>query len=221
MKKKPFAVIVVIAVALVVGAGALLLSTESRFIPDAFTEGRNKGAQSVQTIAEMIDESLKALKEISDYDRRGDLASAVYLINKELTSTSGRQEEARSLASAMEQMARAIPEIKPTSAQQTALEAVSAQVAAVSRLVTYNQYLADLFNLLQQRVRGEKNATTEKVQKLVEKLNDEASAINELNAQFSKSLAQFDAIFKIEPAITAAPTGALPPGVTVTPIPVP
>ncbi|MDO8601898.1 MAG: hypothetical protein Q7R62_02100 [bacterium] len=196
MKKKAFAAVIVIVIALAFGALSLLLGGEAYVIPGSFTRGREQGAESAQAITTIINESLKTLADVSAYERRGDLASALYLIRNEINATGSRQEQARLLATAMEKMARAIIDIRPAAAQQIALEAVSAQVAAVSHLVTYNEYLTNLFNLLNERVRGNKEATTEKVQELVDKLNTENNAIAELNVQFSRSLAQFDAIFQ-------------------------
>lgn len=196
MKKKVFAAVIIILVALAVGALSLLLSDQAYAIPTSFISGRTKGAESAKAITVMINGSLKTLSDVSVYERKGDLGSAIYLIRNEINQTTDRQEQAHMLASAMEKMARAIPEIKPARAQQTALEAVSAQVTAVSHLVSYNEYLSDLFNLLNERARGSKDATTEKVQDLVKKLNDENNAIGELNAQFNASMREFDAIFQ-------------------------
>jgi hypothetical protein len=196
MKKRGFAIIIVVLIAIVAAGLSLFLSTKAYEIPASFVEGREKGAQSAAIVSTIINDSLKNLSQVSEYDRRGDLASAVFLIRAELNGTETRQQEAHALAAAMEQMARAIPGIQPPTAQQAALEAVSAQVAAVSHLITYNQYLSDLFTLLNERVQGKPEATTEKVQRLVSRLNGESELINELNTEFNQSLAQFDEIFE-------------------------
>jgi len=195
MKKKAFAAFIVIIVAIAFGALSLFLSSAAYAIPEPFTEGRVEGARAAIAITAMINGSLKTLSDVRAAEQRNDLATAVYLIRAEMNNTSERQNQAHILAAAMEKMATAIPEIKPTSARQIALEAVSAQVATVSHLVTYNDYLANLFNLLNEKMRGDKNATTEKIQKLVGQLNAENITINELNAQFNRSLKQFDAVF--------------------------
>lgn len=195
MKTKVFAAFIVIIVAIGFGLLSLLLSGETYVLPDAFTEGREEGAMAASRISKNINASLKTLSEVAAYEKRGDIASAVFLIRNEINKTTERQQEARNLATAMEKMARAIPDIRPAIAQQIGLEAVSAQVANVSRLVSYNEYLAELFDVLNERMRGGQSATAEKVQDLVKRLNEENRSIAELNAQFNQSLARFDAIF--------------------------
>lgn len=195
MKTKVFAAFIVIIIAIGFGLLSLLLSGEAYAIPTVFIESRKDGAAAAEKISTMINESLETLTEVAAYEERGDLASAVFLIRTELGKTGARQEQAQILAGAMEKMARAIIDIKPDSAQQIALEAVSTQVATVSRLVSYNENLSDLFNLLNDRMRGDAKATPEKIDRLVKRLNNESEAIGELNTQFNKSLAQFDAIF--------------------------
>lgn len=196
MKKKVFAAFIVILIAIAFAALTLFLSNEAYAIPDQFIDGRIQGAEAASAISTMINDSLKTLSEVATYEHRGDVASALYLIRGEMSKTEERQRQARLLAGAMEKMAKVIPQIKPKVAQQIGLEAVSAQVANVSHLVTYNEYLTNLFDLLNERMRGNKAATTEKVQELVDKLNSENNDIQELNTQFNRSLAQFDSIFK-------------------------
>ena len=196
MKKKVFAAFIVILIAIAFGGVSLLLSSEAYAIPTQFIDGRIQGAEAASAISTMINDSLKTLSEVATYEHQGNIASALYLIRGEMNKTEERQRQARLLAGAMEKMAKAIPQIKPKSAQQIGLEAVSAQVANVSHLVTYNEYLTNLFDLLNERMRGNKAATTEKVQELVDKLNTENNDIQELNTQFNRSLAQFDAIFR-------------------------
>lgn len=202
MKKKVFAAFIVILIAIGFGALSLILNSEAYAIPPAFIEGRTAGAEAAVAVTTMINESLKTLNDVATYESRGDLASAIYLIRTEMSKAEERQKQASALASAMEKMAKAIPEIKPASAQQIGLEAVSSQVATVSRLVTYNEYLTNLFNMLNERMRGNPEATKAKVQSIVAKLNEENVAINQLNTQFNRSLQQFDAIFtdKLNPA---------------------
>jgi len=195
MKTKVFAAFIVIVIAIGFGLLSLVLSKEAYVIPTAFTEGRTEGAQAAVAVTKMINESLKNLTDVAAAERRGDLATAVYLIRIETNKATERQQKASALAAAMEKMALALPEIKPKSAQQIGLEAVRSQVTTVSRLVTYNDYLTTLFNLLNERMRGNPDATQAKVQELVKKLNEENAAITQLNSQFNRSLAQFDSIF--------------------------
>jgi hypothetical protein len=196
MKKKVFAAVILILIAIAVGGLSLLLNSEAYAIPDPFIEGRAEGAQAASAITVIINDSLKTISQVATYEQQGSVASALYLIRGEMSKTEERQRQAHILAGAMEKMAKSITRIKPAAAQQIALEAVSTQVASVSHLVTYNEYLTNLFDLLNERMRGNPAATTEKVQELITKLNTENNDIAELNTQFNRSLAQFDSIFR-------------------------
>jgi hypothetical protein len=104
--------------------------------------------------------------------------------------------EAIRLSEQLTVMAEQAPRIRPDYAKELATEAVASEVALVSRLIYYNNYLAQLFETL--KVKFEKPWTTYldgQVNDLINKINDEAQAINELNKKFLASMAELDRIF--------------------------
>ena len=106
------------------------------------------------------------------------------------------QEEAIKLATQLEKMARILPSIKPASARQHATAAVSSEVALVSRLVSYNDYLKQLFEVLRAKFNNRYSyyEADGQVELLIVKINEEAQAINGLNNRFSAALAELDKI---------------------------
>jgi hypothetical protein len=88
-------------------------------------------------------------------------------------------------------MAKNLAQISPASASQKALEAVSSETALISRLITYNDYLTQLLEVLRGKFLG-KNSN-DKIPELIQKLNNEAQAINDLNQKFNETMKEFDA----------------------------
>ena len=96
------------------------------------------------------------------------------------------------LAGQLEIMAKNISAILPASAGQMALQAVSSETALISRLITYNDYLVQLLEILQQKFSGFSKNTNGKIAELLAKINEEAKAINELDNSFNQLMGEFD-----------------------------
>jgi hypothetical protein len=172
-----------------------LLSTRE-FIPEEFISAKTRGAEISQKILVLSNASLGGLEQISDLDKAKNYPEAVILISKELTRNREIREEAIKLARQLEKMAGEISRILPAKARQTATEAVSYEVALVSRLISYNDYFNQLFDVLMQKFKYSADGTNDEVQNLINKINDETRAINELNAKFNSAMTEFDKIFQ-------------------------
>ena len=164
-------------------------------VPSEFSEARIKGAELAKKIVDLSNESLGSLETIAAYDRTGKKSEALILISKEVLKNRDAQGEAIQLSSQLERMARTINDINPTKARVIATEAVSSEVALVSRLLSYDDYLLRLFEALRDKFQNPSFYTNGKVQELVGKINEEAQAINTFNYRFSESLAEFDKLF--------------------------
>lgn len=179
-----------------VAAGvAVWLMRPSYYTPPEFSEARIRGATLAQKIAEAAQQSLDALAAIRVYDEKKVPEQALILISQEVIRNKGTQQEAIQLSSELEKMARLVSDIKPARARLMATEAVSSEVALVSRLLSYTNNLIELFGVL--RLKFEKpNAFVDgAVAGLIDKINEEARAINSFNQRFNSSLAEFDKIF--------------------------
>ena len=169
--------------------------TAPNFIPEEFTEARLNGAELASKIVSLADDSLNNISEIARFDDEGDKDEALILIAKELAKNREMRDEAIRLSAELEKMARSLRNIKPSQARILATEAVSSEVALVSRLISYNDYLLQLFETLKEKVQTPSVKTNGRVEELVKKINEEAKAINEFNGKFSQSLAEFDKMF--------------------------
>ena len=87
-------------------------------------------------------------------------------------------------------MAKNLAKISPASAGQIALEAISSETALISRLITYNDYLTKLLEVLRNKFLEKQNG--DQVPELISKINDEARAINDLNQKFNEVMKKFD-----------------------------
>lgn len=185
---------------LAIGIGIFLifksLIPSGKFIPEEFTEAKNKGVEIGQRIVNLSNASLEGLEKISEYDKAKNYSEAVILVSKEIVQNQKSREEAIKLASQLEKMASSLSEINPKNARQIATEAVGYEVALVSRLISYNDYFNQLFEVLMKKFKHETNNANGRVQELINKINDETRAINELNAKFNSAIKEFEQIFQ-------------------------
>ena len=91
-------------------------------------------------------------------------------------------------------MAQALPSIRPGSARQIASEAIGYEVALVSRLISYNDALNRLFELLRGKFTGKITETDGKVRGLINDINAGANAANDLNKAFNEAMRRFDGV---------------------------
>jgi len=187
-----------IAIAVLVGVATysvIYLRTSGHYIPSEFSQARIDGAELAKHIVELSNESLGNLATIADYDRLGKKSEALILISQEVVKTRDLQEEAIKLSSQLESMARTVEDIRPGKARVLAAEAISSEVALVSRLLSYNDLLLQLFEALRNKFQHPDEFTNGKVEGLVTRINEEATAINTFNDRFGQSLAEFDKLF--------------------------
>lgn len=165
------------------------------FVPQEFSEARIRGAVLAQAIVGSAGESLDALARIRLHDEQKEVAGALIVISQEIIRNRDAQEKAIKLSSELERMARLITNIHPERARLMAAEAVSAEVALVSRLVSYNDNLLELFSILREKFEYPGRDTNGRVDQLIDTVNEEARAINMFNQRFNWSLAEFDKMF--------------------------
>lgn len=182
------------AVAIVLGLRYVVFPP--RYLPSEFSDARTKGAIVAQKIVELSRNTLSQLNEVSKYDQQRNSSEALIAISNALIANRENQVESVRLSSQLTAMAENLSRIQPERARQLATQAVTSEVALVSRLLYYNTYLNQLFEAL--KVKFEKpwvSYLDGQVQDLVTKINDEAQAVNELNKEFNAYMAEFDKIF--------------------------
>jgi hypothetical protein len=184
-----------VTVVLAISVVAFIFFPRHGFVPVEFSEARIYGAETAQKIVALSDKSITALEEIAALDSAGEIPEALIRISKELSEISIIRDEAVALASQLERMAKLIPEIRPKKAREAATEAISAEVALVSRLISYNDALVKLFTVLEDKFQN-KTSSDSKVEELLNKMNEEARAINEFNRIFNNAIDSFDKFYE-------------------------
>lgn len=194
MKLKPWhtiAGVLLLSGVLIVGLYSLL---SVKFVPEEFSAARIKGAKIAEEIIAQQAFTLGSLEKIGQYNKEKNYTEALLLISNELIKNRDANIKAIQLSSQLEKMAAAIAAVRPAKARFFITEAVTSEVALVSRLLNYNSYLAQLFEVLREKFSTGNGGSTGRVQDLINKINDEIKAINELDVRFNGSLQQFDAI---------------------------
>lgn len=166
------------------------LIVEPRNIPSDFLAARQEASLIAQNIVSISNESTDRLNEIAQFDKDREYTEALILISQELERNSQARGKAIKLSAQLEIMAKNLAKISPASAGQIALEAISSETALISRLITYNDYLTKLLEVLREKFLEKHNG--DQVSELISKINDEAKAINDLNQKFNEVMKKFD-----------------------------
>jgi len=182
---------------LIVATVGLIVKTftpETKNTPKEFLEARQEASLIAKDIIDISGRTAENIKKISDLDKNKEYTEALNLISEELNNNREARENAISLSTKLEIMAKNVSQISPAVAGQIAIQAISSETTLISRLITYNDYLIKLLEILQAKfLEKEKNAN-DKIADLIEKINDEARAINDLNNNFNNLMTEFDKI---------------------------
>ncbi len=171
------------------------ISESSRiFVPQEFTEARNKGAEIAERIVSLSKESIENLGAVSTEDEIGNYTVGLDLVLKEVQRNEKARKEALDLSQELGVMTTSLMHVQPEEAVKVGLEAIINESQIVQRLINYNAYIFQLLDVLQSRFTkgGAAPDTDAKVKELINKMNEEAEAINELNNKYKNLMGEFD-----------------------------
>jgi len=166
------------------------LTVETKNVPEDFLRARQEASLIASEIVAISNESTNNLNEIAELDKSGKYTEALVLISQELERNRQAREKAIKLSVELETMAKNLSQISPASTSQVALQAISSETALISRLISYNDYLTQLLEVLREKFLGKSDG--DKISELISKINDEARAINDLNQKFNEVMGEFD-----------------------------
>lgn len=190
----------VVAVA-VIGLGSLAISYFVHgSIPRSFFDTRLQAAGAANNLATLINNSLANLRKIEEFEVNNSNDQALDMVTFEVGQKQEKQNAAVLLASNLEQMAQAAMEITSSNARALAIEAVTSGVSMVSRIVSYNNSLDQLFAAIQTKIVTGAPPTNVNIRALLASINSDGKAINDLNNTFNAALTKFDERYGAEPA---------------------
>ena len=166
-------------------------SDDVKQVPSEFLKARQEAATIAKEIVGLSNQTANNIPEISNLEKQIKYDDALNLLTTELDRNRQAREKAIDLSKQLEIMAKNISSIKPDSSSQIALKAVSSETALISRLIVYNDYLLKLLEALEKRILGSSNIDGE-ISELINKTNEEARAINNLDREFNNLMEEFD-----------------------------
>ena len=164
-----------------------------RVVPAGFSQARIEAAKVADNIVRLSSLSLGNLEVIAKYDREKNYQEALKVVPEELARNRQARGEAIKLSNYLDQMAKALPEIKPRRAQGLATEAVGQEISLINHLIIRNELLQQLFEILGEKFKNNGSPNGE-LKQLINKVNEEAVSINRLNFQFNSTMEKFDAL---------------------------
>jgi hypothetical protein len=188
-------IITAFIIIVVVGYGIAKFWQAENRVPASFTAARLQGAIIAQTIVSSSNQSTAALEAISTYDEDGDYSEALASTTALIDQSASLRSEAIQLSAQVGQMTSDLPNITSASAQQSALESISSQLALINELITYSNDLDRLLATLQSRFSGTWVPNSQ-VTGIVNQINTDVNAINNFNAQATQAMIKFDTIEK-------------------------
>jgi len=166
------------------------LMVDVKNIPEDFLRARQEASLIAQDIVAVSNESSNTFDEIAKLDKERRYSEALVLVSRELQRNREAREKAIKLSVQLETMAKNIAQISPSSDGQKALQAISSETALISRLITYNDYLTQLLEILQDKFLGKNQG--DRIPELIAQINGEIQAINDLNQKFNDIMKDFD-----------------------------
>ncbi len=165
-------------------------------LPLGFQEARVAGANLAEQITSLSNKSLKNLNDISKHDANQNYDEALALVARALIDNKEANNRAIELSTQLALMAQKIADIRPAKGREIASEAITYEVALVSRLINYNATLHELFDVLRGKFLGNLPSSDDRVEKLLNEVNESTRVINGLNKAFGDALERFDIIYK-------------------------
>lgn len=176
------AILLLVLFAIFVG---VYLFVDTAKIPKDFIAARDGAALMAKDIVAIYDESSKNIAEISRLSDESKYEEALNLIAQELNRNREARQKAVALSANLEIMIKNTSQIYPEELARKALEAASVETTLISRLISYNEYLNQLLEILRAKLLGQDRDSQQKIIELIAKINDEVRAVNDANFRFN------------------------------------
>lgn len=164
-------------------------------VPEEFVDARVRAGDAANRITEITDAYEENLEKIREADRNGKYADGLYLILDEINKNEQVSLAATDLAEELNEMAKYTGAIQPEKAAEVAVNAVTTGAELVERLIGYNNKTRELLSVLQFRLqRRDEEETRIRINELIDEMNEDAKAINNLASEYRGLMVQFDGL---------------------------
>ena len=161
-------------------------------VPKDFIDARQNSINVAQTITRLSNDSLVDISRIGQLDKAGRIKDALDLVSKAIKDNQQARVEAVKLSAYLEVMAKNLQDISPYGARDLATEALGYEVTLINHLITYNDYLNQLFNVLQEKFEGKNGNADAQIKSWINKVNKVGEEINTLNKKYNDTMIKFD-----------------------------
>lgn len=163
-------------------------------VPEDFSIARTQGAFIAQNIVGTSNNLSESLSRVEELEREKNYTDALVLTSELAKDTVSIRTQAVALAAELEKMTQAMPYIKSSDARALALESVTNRLALINHLINYSDVLLELVDTL--RGRFTDTHTDAQVNELITRINQEITAINELDIKAQEVMERFDKLTK-------------------------
>lgn len=171
--------------------GRFLLA-KTKTVPSEFMQARQEASLVARDIVGMSKDSASHITEISALNNEQKYAESLALVKDEIDRNREIRDKAITLSAHLQTMTVNVSSITPRASAETALEAVSTEVTLIGHLLTYNDYLNQLLEIIKGKITGDPEATPQNISDLVKKINDESIIVNAMNDKFNEKMIEFD-----------------------------
>lgn len=191
MPQKILIFLVALIIILIGVFAASVFSGGKNSVPTDFISARNSSALLAKDIVEINEKLIKDLDQISKASAEERYGDALDMIVKDIEQNRHARQKAVALSANLEIMIKNTDKIYPENLARQALEAIGVETTLISRLITYNDYLYQLLDILRDGLL-DKQISQKQVVALAGKINSEARAVNDINNRFNDLMKKFD-----------------------------
>ena len=163
--------------------------------PQGFLDAREAAAATSKEIVDLTNLTNEKIKEINVPPLDGKQDQAIQLVNDARGTNAQAYQKAGDLANQLQTLAESLKDVEPASSQQIAYDAVATELSLVSQFITYTQDLNTFLDDLQALIAVDNVANQEAVRTSLQKVNETAASVNQLNDDFNAKMQQFDKSF--------------------------
>ena len=186
IKKFRFFLIFLIVIGLSLGVWSLFFSRDN-YIPQSFIDARRTSAIVGDQIIGLSSESSDGISKIQKFQEDKKYNEALDAIVAERKRVSNMRDKGSELLQSLSAMTQSVSEIGPEASRTAALQDINYDTGIVNHLISYNEDLDQLLQIIASRVLYGEDITAG-FKDLITKINGEIGTINDLNKKFTEAM---------------------------------